>query len=237
MRDAAELARAHGVRLHTHLAETVEDVDFCAERFGCTPAEYAESLGWLGSDVWMAHCVHLDAAGVALFGGSGTGVAHCPSSNARLGAGIARTRAFIDAGVPTGLGVDGAASNEASSLLEELRHAVLFARAAGGPAALSPRQALDLATIGGARVLGREDEIGSLEAGKLADIALWRMDTPAHAGVADPVAGLALGPPPPLEYLLVNGQVVVENGRVVTIDEEQAGRAAAAASARLAGRG
>ncbi len=237
MRDAAELARAHDVRLHTHLAETVEEVDFCAEQFGCTPAEYAESLGWLGPDVWMAHCVHLDDAGVARFAASGTGVAHCPSSNARLGAGIARTRALIDAGVPTGLGVDGAASNEASSLLDEARHAVLFARAAGGPAALSPRQALELATIGGARVLGREDEIGSLEAGKLADIALWRMDTAAHAGIADPVAGLVLGPPPPLEFLLVNGQVLVESGRVVTIDEEHAGRAAAAASARLVGRG
>ena len=237
MRDAAELARAHGVRLHTHLAETVEDVEFSAEHFGRTPAEYAESLGWLGPDVWMAHCVHLDDAGIARFAATGTGVAHCPSSNARLGAGIARTRALIDAGVPTGLGVDGAASNEASSLLEEARHAVLFARAAGGPAVLSPREALDLATIGGARVLGRQDEIGSLEPGKLADIALWRMDTPAHAGITDPVAGLVLGPPPPLEFLLVNGQVVVESGRVVTIDEEQAGRAAAAASAKLVGRG
>jgi cytosine/adenosine deaminase-related metal-dependent hydrolase len=233
MREAAELARSHGVRLHTHLAETVEDLEFSADRFGCSPAEYADSVGWLGPDVWLAHAVHLDDAAIARFAATGTGVAHCPSSNARLGAGIARVPAMVDAGMPVGLGVDGAASNEASSLLEEVRHAVLFARAVGGPGALGPRAAVELATTGGARVLGRADEIGSLEPGKLADIALWRMDTPAHAGITDPVAGLVLGAPPPLELLLVGGRAVVERGRVVTIDEEEAGRAAARASAKL----
>ena len=234
---AADLARQRGVRLHTHLAETADEQEFCAERFGCTPAEYLDSVGWLAGDVWLAHAVYLDDVAIAKLAASGTGVAHCPSSNARLGAGIARARALRDAGVPVGLGVDGAASNEASSLLEEVRHAVLFARAVGGPAALSPREALEMATLGGARVLGRDDEIGSLEPGKLADIALWRIDGPGHAGIADPVAGLALGPPPPLELLLVNGRVVVERRAVRTVDEEAAARAAARAAQKLLERG
>ncbi|HEU4911991.1 MAG TPA: 8-oxoguanine deaminase, partial [Actinomycetes bacterium] len=150
MTEAASLARRHGVRLHTHLAETLDEEDFCRERFGASPTEYVESLGWLGEDVWMAHAVHLDDAAVARFAATGTGVAHCPSSNARLGAGIARARDLRAAGVPVGLGVDGAASNEAGSLLEEARHAVLFARARGGPGALTVRDALEMATMGGA---------------------------------------------------------------------------------------
>jgi cytosine/adenosine deaminase-related metal-dependent hydrolase len=233
MTEAAGLARRHGVRLHTHLAETDDEESFCRERFGATPTEYVDSLGWLGDDVWMAHAVHLDDAAIARFAATGTGVAHCPSSNARLGAGIARTRDLVDAGVPVGLGVDGAASNEAGSLVEELRHAALFARARGGPAALSVREALRLATTGGARVLGRADEIGSIEIGKLADLALWRVDTLAHAGIADPVAALALGTPPPLELLLVDGRPVVEQDRLVTMDEDVLARDAAAASHRL----
>jgi cytosine/adenosine deaminase-related metal-dependent hydrolase len=236
MTEAAALARRHGVRLHTHLAETDDEESFCQARFGATPTEYVDSLGWLGDDVWMAHAVHLDDAAVARFAATGTGVAHCPSSNARLGAGIARTRDLIDAGVPVGLGVDGAASNEAGSLLEELRHAALFARARGGPTALSVREALRLATYGGAQVLGREAEIGSIEVGKLADLVLWRVDTLPHAGIADPVAALALASPPPLELLLVDGRPVVERDRLVTVDEDELARDAAAASRRLLAR-
>ncbi len=220
MRESAELARRRGVRLHTHLSETVDEDDYCRERFGCSPLEYVESLGWTGEDVWFAHAIHLDDSAVKKIGDTGTGVAHCPSSNGRLGAGIARTRDLLDAGARVGLGVDGAASNEAGSLLEEVRHALLFARAVGGPTALGVRDALALATIGGAAVLGRADEIGSLEAGKLADLALWRLDGFAHADVADPVAALVLGAPPPLELLLVNGRPVVERDRVLTVDED-----------------
>ena len=228
MRESAELARELGVRLHTHLAETSDEQDFCRERFGCSPLEHVESLGWTGSDVWFAHAVHLDDDAVKRIGATGTGVAHCPSSNARLGAGIARTRDLCDAGAVVGLGVDGAASNEASSLLEEVRHSVLFARAVGGPTALTVRDALHLATLGGAGVLGRAGEIGSIEVGKLADLALWRLDGLAHADVADPVAALVLGSPPPLERLLVNGRPVVERDRVLTVDTDAVARECAA---------
>jgi len=221
LKQAADLARDKDVRLHTHLAETTDEDEFCREKLGCSPVEYAESLGWLGPDVWLAHGIHLDDAAVATLASSGTGIAHCPSSNARLGAGICRTRDLRDAGVPVGLGVDGAASNEAASLVEELRHSVLFARAAGGPQALTVRDGLELATIGGAKVLGWDDRIGSLEPGKLADIALWRVDTTAHAGIADPVAALVLGTPPPLELLLVQGRAVVSGGTMVDVDEER----------------
>ena len=224
MREAAELARRKGVRLHTHLAETTDEADWCDERFGCTPSEYAAELGWTGSDVWFAHGIHFDDAEIKRLGQSGTGIAHCPSSNARLGAGIARVADLRAAGCPVGLGVDGAASNEAGSLLEEARHALLFARARGGPQALDVRTALELATLDGARILGRSDEIGSLEVGKLADLAVWRLDTLAHAGIPDPVAALILGTPPPLELLLVNGRPVVEHDAVTTVDESTLAR-------------
>ncbi|HTT00427.1 MAG TPA: 8-oxoguanine deaminase [Streptosporangiaceae bacterium] len=233
--ESAALARARGVRLHTHLAETADEDEYCLEHFGCKPVEYLESLGWLGPDVWLAHAVHLDDHAISRIAASGTGVAHCPYSNARLGSGICRTRALLDAGVPVGLGVDGAASSEASSLLGEVSSAALFARAVGGAGAMSVRDAVELGTLGGARLLGRESEIGSLEPGKLADVALWRLDTLPHAGIADPVAALVLGPPPPLELLLVNGQVVVERDRVVTVDEPRVAAAARRASETLAG--
>lgn len=220
MREAAELARRNGVLLHTHLAETLDEDSFCRERFGCSPLEYAESLGWTGSDVWFAHGIHFDDAAVKRLGATSTGVAHCPTSNARLGAGICRTGDLRDAGARVGLGVDGAASNESASLLEEARHALLFARARGGPEALGVRDALELATIGGARVLGRSADLGSIEVGKLADLALWRVDTIAHAGIEDPVAALILGSQPPLELLLVNGRAVVEHDHVLTVDEQ-----------------
>jgi cytosine/adenosine deaminase-related metal-dependent hydrolase len=233
LEEAAGLARAKGVRLHTHVCETLDEEEFCRERFNSSPVEYMDSVGWLGPDVWYAHAIHLDDASIARMAATGTGVAHCPTSNARLGAGIARTRDLRDAGVPVGLGVDGAASNEACALLEEVRHAVLFARARGGPRALTVRDGLELGTRGGARVLGREDEIGSLEPGKLADLCVWRLDTLPHAGIADPVAALVLGAPPPLDLLLVNGQPVVEHDRLVHVDEEDVAREVAQASERL----
>ena len=206
---------------------------FCRERFGCGPVDYMDSLGWLGPDVWYGHGIHLDDAAIASMAATGTGVAHCPSSNARLGAGIARVRDLRDAGVPVGLGVDGAASNEASSLLEEARHALLFARARGGPQALSVRDALEVATIGGARVLGWDDQIGSLEPGKQADVAVWRVDTLPHVDIVDPVAGLVLGDRPPLELLLVGGRPVVDRGVLVNVDEGALAARSAAASAAL----
>jgi 8-oxoguanine deaminase len=218
LRASAELARAHGVRLHTHLCETKDEEEYCQQHFNATPVEYMESLGWLGPDVWYAHAIHLDDASIATMAATGTSVAHCPTSNARLGAGIARVRSMRDAGIAVGLGVDGAASNEYCSLWEELHHALLFARARGGPRALAVRDAVDMATMGGARVLGRQDEIGSLEVGKLADIAVWRLDTLTHTDIADPVAALVLGGPPPLELLLVNGEPVVERDQLVRVD-------------------
>ncbi|MGH3472980.1 MAG: amidohydrolase family protein, partial [Nocardioidaceae bacterium] len=236
LKQAAALARDRGVRLHTHLAETLDEADFCAQTFGASPVQYVESLGWLGRDVWLAHGVHFDDADITTLAASGTGVAHCPSSNARLGAGICRTQDLRRAGVPVGLGVDGAASNEASSVLEEVRHSLLFARATAGPQALSVRDALELATIGGARLLGWETEIGSLEPGKLADIALWRLDTLPHAGIVDPVAALVLGGPPPLELLLVQGAPVVEHDHLVNLDEDAVARAVGTAGATLLSR-
>jgi cytosine/adenosine deaminase-related metal-dependent hydrolase len=234
MAEAAELARKRGVRLHTHLAETKDEEEFCLQQYGVRPVEYLEELGWLGEDVWLAHCVHLDGREVRRFGETGTGVAHCPSSNARLGAGIAPVAALVGAGAPVGLGVDGAASNEAGELGMEMRKALLFARLRGGPAAFTARQALEAATIHGARCLGREAEIGSLEAGKLADVALWRIDDLGHAGIADPVAALVLGPPQPVELLLVNGRLIVEGQELKTSDEREIAKGIASASKRLA---
>jgi len=233
LEQAAGLARAKGVRLHTHLCETLDEEDFCREHFHRTPVEYMDSVGWLGPDVWFAHAVHLDDQSIATMAATGTSAAHCPSSNARLGAGIARVRDMRDAGVTVGLGVDGAASNEACAMLEEVRHAALFARARGGPRQLTVREALELGTLGGAAVLGRAAEIGSLEPGKLADLALWRLDTLPHAGIADPVAALVLGAPPPLELLLVNGAPVVERDRLVTVDEETVAREVTRAGKKL----
>jgi cytosine/adenosine deaminase-related metal-dependent hydrolase len=233
MRESASLARDSDVRLHTHLAETLDEQDFCAAQFGCTPTEYMEQLGWIGPDVWFAHAVHLDDVAITSIAKSGTGIAHCPTSNGRLGAGIARTADLLAAGAVIGLGVDGAASNESSSMIEEPRNALLYARAKGGPRALSVRTALALATIGGARVLGRDAEIGSIEPGKLADLALWRLDTPAHAGIEDPVTALILGSAPPLAALIVNGRQIVRDDEVRTVDEEVVGVQVARAQAAL----
>ncbi|MGW4492888.1 8-oxoguanine deaminase [Streptomyces sp. NPDC004376] len=235
MRDGAELARRLGVRLHTHGSETVEEEKFCHELFGMGPTDYFESTGWLGEDVWMAHCVHMNDSDIAAFARSGTGVAHCPSSNARLAAGIARVPDLLRAGVPVGLGVDGTASNESGELHTELRNALLVGRL--GPhreSALTARQALRLGTFGGAQVLGRSRETGSLEPGKLADLVLWRMDTLAHASIADPVAALVLGAAAPVTASFVGGRQIVADGRLLHVDEEAVARATRAEARRLA---
>ncbi|MGH8860042.1 MAG: amidohydrolase family protein, partial [Jatrophihabitantaceae bacterium] len=234
MRDSAALARERGVRLHTNLAETTDEDDFCRATFGRTPAQYAEDLGWLGPDVWLAHGVHLSDEAIARFAATGTGVAHCPTSNGRLGAGIAPVPALLRAGVAVGLGVDGAASNESGRLSDEPHQALLLARAAGGPLALDVRQALRLATLGGARCLGRADEIGSIQPGKLADLAIWQVDDLGGAGIADPVATLVLGAAR-LDRVLVHGRTVVAGGQLQTVDADELAAAAASAAARIAG--
>ncbi|KEG39086.1 8-oxoguanine deaminase [Streptomyces althioticus] len=235
MRQGAELARRLGVRLHTHGSETVEEEKFCHELFGMGPTDYFASTGWLGDDVWMAHCVHMNDSDIAAFARTGTGVAHCPSSNARLAAGIARVPDMLAAGVPVGLGVDGTASNESGELHTELRNALLINRlGAHREKALTARQALRLGTHGGARVLGRADEIGSLEPGKLADLVLWRMDTLAHASVADPVTALVFGAAAPVTASFVNGRQIVENDRLLTADEDAIARTTRAEARRLA---
>ncbi|MDE2627073.1 MAG: 8-oxoguanine deaminase [Burkholderiales bacterium] len=239
MRDCALLARsygaAHGVSLHTHLAENDSDVAYTRETFGGTPAQYVEALGWVGPDVWCAHCVKLDAAGIALFARTGTGVAHCPCSNMRLASGIAPVRAMLDAGVAVGLGVDGAASNDAGHLLGEARMAMLLQRVAAGSAAPAPaasagssrrtgaghfsaREALEIATLGGARVLGRDD-IGALAPGMAADIVTVPLDTIGLAGALhDPLAALLFCHVPQVRHSIVNGRVVVRDGHITTLE-------------------
>jgi 8-oxoguanine deaminase len=218
MRASAELARARGVRLHTHLAENDDDVAFCRARLGCSPAEYAESVGWVGDDVWHAHCVKLDDPAIGLFARTGTGAAHCPSSNMRLGSGIAPVGRMLAAGMPVGLGVDGSASNDSGNLLAEARQAMLLQRVAGGAGAMTARASLELATLGGARVLGRAD-LGSLEPGKAADFAAYDIRTAAFAGAgSDLVAALVLCGTPSAAVTVVNGRVVVRGGVLQTAD-------------------
>ncbi|MFF1356339.1 8-oxoguanine deaminase [Streptomyces sp. NPDC058297] len=235
MKQGAELARRLGVRLHTHGSETVEEEKFCHELFGMGPTDYFESTGWLGEDVWMAHCVHMNDSDIAAFARTGTGVAHCPSSNARLAAGIARVPDMLKAGVPVGLGVDGTASNESGELHTELRNALLINRlGVHREAALNARQALRLGTAGGARVLGRAAEIGSLEAGKLADLVLWKIDGIGHSSIADPVTAIVFGAAAPVTLSLVNGKPVVEDGRLLHADEDAIARDARQEAQRLA---
>lgn len=236
MRESAELARSLGVRMHTHLAETIDENEFCLAKFGCGPVDYVESLGWLGSDVWLAHCVHLTESDIAKLAATATGTAHCPSSNGRLGSGIAPIPELLAAGPPVGLGVDGVASNEHGRLAEELRQAMLAARYRKGPHALTARQSLAIGTFGGARCLGRQDEIGSLEVGKVGDLALWRLDGLGHADIADPVCALVFGPPAPLELLLVGGKTVVESNELRTADVGTLAREARSAARVLATR-
>lgn len=219
MREAAALARSYGVSLHTHLAENDNDVAYSREKFGMTPAEYAESLGWVGPDVWHAHCVKLDTPGIALFAHTGTGVAHCPCSNMRLASGIAPIPAMRAAGVPVGLGVDGCASNDAAHLLGEARQAMLLARVGHGPAAMGAREALEIATRGGARVLGRDD-IGALAPGMAGDVVAFPVDGLELAGAAvhDPVAALVFCTPPRVRHSIIHGRPVVEDGELLTLD-------------------
>jgi cytosine/adenosine deaminase-related metal-dependent hydrolase len=220
MRRTAEVAREHGVRLHTHLAETLDEESYCQEVYGCRPVEYLRRLGWLGADVWLAHCVHLSAEEIALFGETGTGVAHCPSSNFRLGSGVAPARAMLDAGVPVGLGVDGSASNDTSNMLAEARQALLVHRVGADPSRwLTAEDVLWMATRGGARCLGRDD-IGSLEPGKNADLILVDTRRLSYAGASsDLVAALVFSPfPAPVDTAMVNGRVVVEGGELVGVD-------------------
>ncbi|TMB89026.1 MAG: 8-oxoguanine deaminase [Chloroflexi bacterium] len=234
MRDSADLARRHGVRLHTHLAETLDEESFCIEKFGRRPMELMEDLGWAGDDVWYAHGIHLTDREVGRVAETKTGIAHCPSSNMRLGAGACRVADLLRAGARVGLGVDGAASNEDANLAGEVHQALLLARVKGGPGALDARSAWRLATQGGAACLGRDD-CGTLAPGKCADVAVYRVDDLGHAGMAHPLAGLALAPPPRAHAVVVNGRVVVRDGRLLTADEEEIGREIAVASARLAG--
>ncbi len=218
MRDAAILARKMGVRLHTHLAENDEDIAYSLEKFGVRPGQYAEDLGWTGEDVWHAHCVKLDAQEIALFGRTGTGVAHCPCSNMRLASGVLPLRAMREARVPVGLGVDGSASNDSGHLLNEARQAMLLQRVGGDPGALTARQALELATRGGARVLGRDD-IGHLAPGMAADLAIFDLNQVELAGADwDPVAALVFCGPVKARDTVVAGRAVVRNGAVTTID-------------------
>jgi cytosine/adenosine deaminase-related metal-dependent hydrolase len=220
MRDAALLARDKGVMLHTHLAENDEDIAYSLARFGCRPGQYAEELGWTGDDVWHAHCVKLDSSEIELFARSSTGVAHCPCSNCRLGSGIAPVRQMRDAGVKVGLGVDGSASNDAGNLIAEARMALLLQRVARGADAMSAREALEIATLGGAKVLGRDD-LGTIEVGKRADLAIWDVSGIEAAGAWDPVAALILSGPMRVKTLIVEGRQVVRDGRVVTLDLPQ----------------
>jgi cytosine/adenosine deaminase-related metal-dependent hydrolase len=212
------------------LAENDHDIAYTSEKFNCTPTQYAEQLGWVGHDVWHAHCVKLDDEGIYLFGKTKTGVAHCPCSNMRLASGIAPVRRMLNAGVPVGIGVDGSASNDGAQLLGEARQAMLLARLGKSlepfgcdtaPQEMTARDALALATTGGAAVLGRSD-IGHLAVGMCADLALWNLNTLAMAGgaVHDPVGALLLCASPQAAYTVVNGRVVVRQGRLTTVEIE-----------------
>ncbi|MCY1344264.1 8-oxoguanine deaminase [compost metagenome] len=218
MREAAVLARNYGVSLHTHLAENVNDIAYSREKFGMTPAEYAEDLGWVGHDVWHAHCVQLDEHGIELFARTGTGVAHCPCSNMRLASGIAPVRRMRDAGVPVGLGVDGSASNDGASMIGEVRQALLLQRVGFGPDAMTAREALEIATLGGAKVLNRDD-IGALAPGMAADFVAFDLNHIAYAGALhDPLAALVFCAPTHVSTSVINGKVVVRDGHLVTVD-------------------
>ncbi len=218
MRESAELARSYGVMLHTHLAETKDEEAFCLEHFGRRPVAYANHLGWMGEDVWHVHCVHLNEEEIELFAETGTGVCHCPSSNMRLGSGIAPVRALLDAGADVALGVDGSASNDSSHLLAEARMALMLQRVQGVPTALSAEQVLWMATRAGAAVLGRDD-VGQLSPGKAADVIGLRLDRLDYAGALhDPLAPLVFCHPQRVDLSVINGEIVVEDGQLLSID-------------------
>ncbi|MFG5381854.1 8-oxoguanine deaminase [Yoonia sp. R2-816] len=232
MRDAAVLARDKGVMLHTHLAENDEDIAYSLEKFGCRPGQYAEDLGWVGDDVWHAHCVKLNGQEIDLFARTQTGVAHCPCSNCRLGSGIAPLRQMRDVGVSVGLGVDGSASNDIGNLVADARQAMLLQRVANGADAMSAREALEIATRGGAAVLGRDD-CGQIAVGKRADIAVWDARAVENAGSWDPAA-LVLAGPAKVRDLFVEGRQVVADGRMQTIDLDKVINRQNTLAARLA---
>jgi cytosine/adenosine deaminase-related metal-dependent hydrolase len=232
MEESAALARRLGLQLHTHLAETIEEDAYCRELYACSPVEYLERVGWIAADVWCAHCVHLSPGEVSSFGAHGVGVAHCPTSNLRLGAGVAPVRDLLDAHVRVGLGVDGSASNERSDLFAEVKQAMLVARGRGGGGALTAREALCLGTRGGAEVL-RRDDIGSLDAGKRADLAIWRTDGLEFGGAEDLVANLVLSGPHRVDRLIVGGEDVVRGGSLVRADEQEIAREHRKQAARM----
>ena len=233
MRESAALARSYGVRLHTHLAETKDEEEFCLARFGRRPVAYAEDLGWTGRDVWHAHCVHLSEAEIDLFVRTGTGAAHCPSSNMRLGSGIAPIRRLLDRGASVGLGVDGSASNDGAHLLGEARQAMLLQRVLGNPAALTAQEALELATLGGAAVLGRDD-IGALAPGMAADFIGLNLNRLAFSGALhDPLAAVLFCAPQLVDISVINGRVRVQEGQIVGLDAADLVARHSAASRRL----
>lgn len=218
MRESAVLARSYGVRLHTHLAENVKDVDYSLDVYGLRPGDYAQDVGWVGDDVWHAHCVQLNTEEIGLFARTGTGVCHCPSSNMRLASGIAPVRKMLATGVKVGLGVDGSASNDSGHLLNEARMAMLLQRVGGDPAAMSAREALRVATRGGASVLGRDD-VGQIAVGMAADFVGYRLDQVGFAGARhDPVAALVFCQSVNVDFSIINGRVVVEEGQLKTLD-------------------
>jgi cytosine/adenosine deaminase-related metal-dependent hydrolase len=218
MREAVKLARSRGVGMHTHLAENDKDVAYSREKFNMTPAQYAEDVGWVGRDVWHAHCVKLDDHGIKLFGRTGTGVAHCPCSNMRLASGIAPIRRMRFAAVPVGLGVDGSASNDSSHMLAEARQAMLLARVGYGPDAMTARDVLEIATLGGAKVLNRDD-IGALAPDMAADFVAFDLRTIGFAGgLHDPVAALIFCAPASVALSVINGKIVVKEGKLTTVD-------------------
>ena len=219
MRDTAILARDKGVTLHTHLAENDEDIAYSLEKFGCRPGQYAEDLGWTGKDVWHAHCVKLDTQEIKLFTRSHTGVSHCPCSNCRLGSGIAPIREMLSNGVNVGLGVDGSASNDSGSLVSEARQAMLLQRVSNGADAMSAMDALELATRGGADILGRP-ECGRIQTGARGDLAIWDISGIDSAGSWDPAAMLLAGPRK-VKHLIVEGRVIVSYGNLITINMEE----------------
>jgi len=229
MRQSALLAREYGVHLHTHLAETQDEEDFCLEKFGHRPVAYMQEVDWIGEDVWFAHCVHVNHDEIDLFAKKGCGVAHCPGSNMRLGSGIAPILHMLSKGVKVGIGVDGSASNDSSHLFEETRRAMLLSRVGAGlsgasrsdedaPPLMSARQTLEMATLGGAAVLGRDD-IGSLEAGKCADLIAINLDRLAYAGALhDPVAAALFCAPQNVDFNIVGGKIIVKEGQLTTLD-------------------
>lgn len=217
MANTASLAWEKGVRLHTHLAETIDEENFCLRRFGCRPVDYLEKVGWLNNRTWLAHGIHFSSEEITRLGAAGVGIAHCPGSNMRLGSGIAKVNELVNAGSPVGIAVDGSASNDASNMLAEVRQALLLARLARGAESMQVLDALKMATVGGAACLGRED-IGRLEPGKAADIAIFSLDDIGYSGAGDPVGALLLCHPSRVDTLIINGRIVVENRQLQTLD-------------------